>query len=163
MEAVFVDQGLLDSGQWHAVADVGSSGVEASGRAQGQEVSHGCLLPASGTPLSGTDPWLCRDMPLPASGVAVGQLTRDCGASPVQVGEFWRGSIRLSEPAASHGAVRGRLGAIARDPRGVLVSHDKASRLGATGGQGVVGQGKADDGVGWLFRVRRSVRAREPR
>ena len=65
VEAVFVHQGPLDSGQWHAVADVGSSGVEASGRAQGQEVSHGCLLPASGVPLSGTDPWLCRDMPLP--------------------------------------------------------------------------------------------------
>ena len=30
VEAVFVDQGPQDSGQWHAVADVGSSGVEAS-------------------------------------------------------------------------------------------------------------------------------------
>ena len=48
VEAVFLNQGPLDSGQWHVVADVGSSGVEASGRAQGQEVSHGCLLPVSG-------------------------------------------------------------------------------------------------------------------
>ena len=86
VEAEFVDQGPLDSGQWHVVADVGSSGVEAV--AQGQEGSHGCLLPGRplsgwtrgcvatcrsqqvGWLLSGMDPWLCRDMPLPAGGAA---------------------------------------------------------------------------------------------
>ena len=38
-------------------------------------------------------------------------------------GEFWRGSIRLSEPAASHGAHSRQVGGNCADPRGVLVSH----------------------------------------
>ena len=33
VEAMFVDQGPLDSAQWHAVADVGSSGVGQQSRA----------------------------------------------------------------------------------------------------------------------------------